>query len=974
MKKLIPFMKRSLMTLIMVSSAIFVFAANEKRDVSQVTEAVTITEAIDYQITHRTAPFATAGSIDIRNADAAVVFVNIKPSTVIDKYLSKITVNGVALKNNDNCRVSIYRHGAIVLPHSDTKNPDGTAFYPLTVYTGDNCTGEATHYNGGNRRTNTQSFPFRSFVLKRGYMVTMANNTDGTGYSHCYIANTEDRIVQLRTELADKVGFFRIFRWQWPAKKGVSDLNGEAARSYMNASWFYTWGSGENARTDAEFVPQRHHENGIANGGEQKWAWPSFGEINGRDNTCTHVLGQNEPDNTSGGGEVNTYVSTIAFDKRGDGKGGTTTLMDVAHEFLYSGMRIGTFATCNPNTSWVTDYVNRCRQENIRVDFVATHYYIGGQSPANCINSLKSLYNATGLPVWVTEWNNGANWTTEGGFNTDSEGWHNWINKGEYNTTDSRKNGVWLTDVLRRAENEPWLERLAVYHAVEYNRELWNWGTNQPTEGGKLYAAFESDFAYQDANEYFMTWNHKTPKDLAVEFKATTKRATLTWLSENGKQTDSIFIERMIDNEDKTFVKIKKLIPPSSKNIAYTDTLVGKTGVVTYRISNYDSDGRVRRTGEATLTIGSAQGNDFIQYGNITITNTDNIQVDFGTPFSDNPSIFMGTASNKNGTVYPTNYISGVSKTKFLYQILPLKYQDNGTSTLTKDEEIDFMAMLPGNYTFGNMDIEVSDTTVNSDTIEVKFKKPFPAGVTPVVIAELRSKLKTNTYYTKVWDITNEGFKATTFYEIGKESVVRATQPLHYAAFTPGSEVIDEENGIVLSAGISSAPIYGSSARQVYFTIPRQENGETVEDTLCFENPYVFTNLQTYNYPAGTILRNFSDITKEIDEVDYVEGMRIRRIADSGATAKNDKASADYAGWVVISTKAGTPTNIEDVVISRSENPLEVEVINRVIYVKDHDNFELYTISGTKAASNATQTPGIYIVRAGNKTAKVVVK
>ncbi len=954
-------MKRSLMTLVMVSSAILIFAANEKRDVLQVAEAVTITEAIDYQITHRTEPFATAGSIDILNADAAVVFVNIKPSIVIDKYLDKITVNGVALQNNENCRVSIYRHGSIVMPHSDTKNPDGTEFYPLTVYTSDDCTGEATKYNGVKRHTSNTSFPFRSFTLKRGYMVTMANNTDGTGYSHCYIANTEDRTVQLRPELADKVGFFRIFRWQWPAKKGNSDLNSDAAIAAMNASWFYTWGAGENARTDSEFVPMRHHETGTDAAGEPMWAWPSFSEINECDNTCTHVLGQNEPDYVGIDGEVVTPVSE---------------LMKVAHEFLYSGMRIGTCATCNPNVNWTSDYVNRCREANIRVDFVATHLYIGGSSPKDCINSLRSLHTATGLPVWLTEWNNGANWTQEGGFNTDSEGWHSWIDRSSYNATDSRMNGVWLTDVLKRAEKEPWLERIAVYSGVEPCRELWVWDTGKTTPGGDLYATFESDFAYQDANEHFMTWNYKAPKDLSIEFKTTTKRATLTWSNENGKLTDSIFIERKIDNEDNTFVKIKKINPasPTIKTISYTDTLVGKTGVVTYRISNYDFDGKVRRSGEASLTIGNAQGNDFIQYGNITITNADKIQVEFDTPFPTPPSIFMGTASNKNGTVYPTNYISDVTQTKFFYQLLPLKYQEIGTNTLSKDENIDFMAMLPGNYTFGKMDIEVGDGKANSDTIEVKFKKPFPAGVTPAVLTELRPASSTNTYYTRVWDITNEGFKATALYEIGKGSTVRAGQPLHYAAFTPGSEVIDEENGIVLSAGISSTPIHGTTARLMYFTIPRTEDGIAVEDTLCFESPYAFTNLQTYNYPAGTIIRNFSDIEKEIDGVNYVEGMRIRRFTDSGATALNNKASADYAAWVTISTKETTPSGIGDVVVSKSENPLEVEVINRIVYVKGHDGFDLYTISGTKAAPNATQTPGIYIVRVGNKTAKIIVK
>jgi hypothetical protein len=98
-------------------------------------------------------------------------------------------------------------------------------------------------------------------------------------------------------------------------------------------------------------------------------------------------------------------------------------LIELHKYFLYGGLRIGTFATCNPNVSWVKDYVNRCRQLNMRVDFVATHYYTGGQSPSSFINSLRELHDATGLPVWVTEWNNGANFvhSNRAGFERSSD-------------------------------------------------------------------------------------------------------------------------------------------------------------------------------------------------------------------------------------------------------------------------------------------------------------------------------------------------------------------------------------------------------------------------------------------------------------------------------------------------------------------------------------------------------------------------
>jgi len=949
--------RKSLMALAIMSAS-FIFAANTTQTVSQVTSAVSLTTAVDYHITSTT-PFATAGSIDIQNPDATVVFDNIRPADVVSKYLSKVTVNGLALTNNTNCRVSIYKQGAIVIAHSDTKNADGTAFYPLTTYTGDNCTGEVTTYNGDARRTTTGSFPFRSFVLKRGYMVTMANNPDGTGYSHCYIANHEDRTVQLRKELAGKVGFFRIFRWQWPSKKGSCDVG----PNELNATWHYNWGAGRSSDVNYEYVPQRHHEAGNQNDGDWSGAWESWTNINGSDGTCVHVLGQNEPDNTSGKDEVYTYITSIPDNPRENHA--TSTLVEHAHEFLYSGKRIGTFACCNPSTGWVSEYVNWCRTNNIRVDFVATHYYIGGQSPQGCIDRLWQLHNVTGLPVWVTEWNNGANWTTESGFTTDSEGWHSWTNKDVYNETDSRKNGVWLTDVLKRADKEEnhWLERLAVYSAVQYNRQM-NYNGSL-SAGGKLYKAYNSEFAYDDRNEYFMTWNHKAPTDLALEFATATKRAKLTWNNPNGKQTDSISIERKVEDESNDWVTIAKIISPSGTSLSYQDTLTNKTGVIVYRVKNHDSDGKIRLTGEVDITIGSATGNSMIQYGNLTIANTNEIQTDYTVEFEEAPAVFMGLITYKNTNVHPTNLITSASKRNFKYKIFPL--QNQGTTEITKDEDIPFMALKLGNYTFGNMDIEIDSARVKSDTTIVKFVKPFPEGVTPVVITELKPSTKTRPFFTKIWDITNEGFKATAFYEAAENATVRLAQPFFYAAFTPGSECIDEEKGIIISAGVSTSPLWGSSARLSYFT--------NESDTMMLKDPLVFATLQTYNYGTGTILRKSTDITTDIDGEEYISGARIRKYIDSTVEDKpsNNSASADYAGWVAITSEPVLSTGIEEVITVESENPIEVEVVNRCIYVKNCTDFEVFTLSGVKVAPNATQEPGIYLVRSGKQTAKVVV-
>ena len=961
-----------LLVLVGVGSA---FAQNAKTTVAQVTSGITIDKPIDYVITGTT-PFTTTGSIDIQNPDAAVIFQNINPQTVINLYLKKITVNGVALIVNQNCRASIYLHGTIVMPHSDLKTPDGQAFYPLTVYMDDNCTGESIQLNGDARKTSGEWVDkFRSFKLKRGYMLTVANMPDGTGYSHCYIANSKDIEVQLRKELAGRVGFLRIFRWQWPSKKGSCDVGPDNLR----ATWHYNWGAGTTSGTNYEYVPQRHHEAGESNGQGWKGAWESWSNINASDGTCTHVLGQNEPDNTSGAGEVYTYVTKVPDNHRE--KCSSYPLVDVAKDFLYSGKRIGTFACCNPNTGWVSEYVNWCRANNIRVDFVATHYYIGGQSPQGCIDRLWALYNATGLPVWATEWNNGANWSGESGFSTDA-GWYTWGNG-----QDSKKNGEWLTDVLRRADKSEnhWLERLAVYNAVETKREVWTSG--KLSEGGQLFYDYNSTFAYDERNEYFMTWNHKSPSDLAIAMNNAKKTATLTWKHNNAKQTDSIYVERKLAGEnDWTPVMVNNKYATSA-TLTFTDDLKGQSGIVTYRIHDFDSDGKNRYSGEAQVSLGSTQGNETIQYGRLTVANVANaVPVDFNPAFSERPSVFMGLLTFNNITTFapPVFGSTAISMSKFEYIGIPWSKASGETTTYTQNEEIPFMAMTPGNYNFGTTDIEVGTVKIKlRDTLDVVFNQPYPEGVTPVVLAQVTTATrKTMPIMHKVFDVTNTGFKCTVSLEDIETLVGGVNQTLSYMAVTPGKACIDPESGLHIAAGLSDTKVY-STTRAINFFLPgTNAEGEAVNDTILSESPYIFVESQTANTPVPIQLRQSGSLTKTVT-VDGVKktmtyGARVKRCLDKSANTDKSidaSASADYMGWVVLyNQEVETPDAIGSVTISTSENPLDVKVINRVVYVDGYDNFGLYTLGGARAASNATQTPGIYIVRVGGKVAKIVVE
>lgn len=499
-------------------------AINTKMTVAKQQSNLTLSTNIDYYIKAGEQETAMSAYIDITDGRSTVIFPNIRPSVVASKWLRFIKIDGATAADGTNCRVETFRHGTIILPYPVDS-------HPLTVYTETGKGGLSnSQYEVNAYYDHLGNFDnaIQSFTLKRGYMVTMANHADGTGYSHCFIANDGDITVTLPKDMRGSVSFLRIFRWRWPSKKGYAGRT-LTPMGLMRVTWYYQWNAENYIDADYDYVPQRHHENGSTYTGKATYAWPSWDALNAR--TSAHVLGVNEPDNTSG---AEMYMTVPELIKR-------------HADYLRSGMRIGTFATCNPNTSWVKAYVDSCEAHNYRVDFVATHYYIGGQKPENCIASLKSLYDVTGLPVWCTEWNNGANWTNESQFYTDSlRSWYQW---GSGN--DQKMNGIWLRDVLKRAdyaENTEWLERMAVYNNVEQKRFVhWESDDFWTTAGGELYGSYNSDFAYKKTTDVWMNWrNQGAPHHLTANYAIDGNTIRLMWNDPNTDWTKTVYVQQRV--------------------------------------------------------------------------------------------------------------------------------------------------------------------------------------------------------------------------------------------------------------------------------------------------------------------------------------------------------------------------------------------------------------------------------------------
>ena len=315
--------------------------------------------------------------IDMQGDNVWLYFEGIKPSKFRARVLPQVTINGQRAQIDTTVRLVQYLQGCVLISQPST-------FQPLQAYTGTNLTGSAmpfnlyTYYKAANLGTFNDAIV--SFRLRKGYMATFATNEVGTGASKVYIAANADLQVNLPANLQAQASLVRVLPWRWVAKKGW--CGGVAQSDSLYAQWNYNWNNNGQSTLDQEYVPIRQ------NGG-----WPAFSITNAKKNV-THLLGFNEP-NSSQQANMSPQQALLAWPG-----------------LLQSGLRVGSPAPTDGGASWLYSFMDKADSAGYRVDYVALHFYRGCQTAAQFYNFMNAIYRRTKRPIWVTEWNNGANWTT----------------------------------------------------------------------------------------------------------------------------------------------------------------------------------------------------------------------------------------------------------------------------------------------------------------------------------------------------------------------------------------------------------------------------------------------------------------------------------------------------------------------------------------------------------------------------------
>ena len=387
-------------------------------------------------------------SVNFTASDGWVFFEKIKPSVVVSTFLDRMLVNGVPAELDKNVRVVQYGHGAVVIPQA----PD---FPGLMAYSQPNLAGEAmslsSYVKYDASKLGELSGAMGSFVLKRGYTATLAENEDGTGVSRNYVAQDHDLVFEKMPKGLDKgVRFVRVFPWRWVSKKGIAG----GIHEKLGVGWFYDWNIGARSSLDLEYVAIK-----------KKQYWPGMDQ-DWKAKGINHLLGFNEPDRPD---QANMTVDQAIAGWP---------------ELQRTGLRLGSPSTSDGGLGWLYEFMDKADKKGLRVDFVAVHYYRAHNNPGDAKGAamqmkgfLQGIYDRTKRPLWVTEWNNGANWTKEPDPN-------------EKQQRDA------IEAMIEMMDETPFVERYSLFNWVEPVRELVR-KDGSLTPAGEVYRDHESPVFFQ---------------------------------------------------------------------------------------------------------------------------------------------------------------------------------------------------------------------------------------------------------------------------------------------------------------------------------------------------------------------------------------------------------------------------------------------------------------------------------------------
>lgn len=338
-------------------------------------------------------PFLNDVQINFTSGIGWIKTISYQPSAISANNLTQIKVNNGAALYKTNLRLDHYYFNGCVI----RANLSETS--PLTVYDSTNLSGTwapitVNTIHSNTAIANSMNNKIESFILKKGFMVTFANEIDGTGKSKNYIASDADLVINsLPATLQNSISFIRVMPWNWVTKKGRTDIGTD-----LNTSWVYKWNSTLNSTLDWEYAPMSWGNTGADDSND-------IALYAGKYNS-THVMSFNEPDDCNG--QSGQYGNLCQTD----------VAVSLHKNLMKTGMRIvSPGGREEAPFGWLEEFYNKAKAQDIRIDVIAIHWYDWGSNPVANPNPtaqqvfdrfkahLTNVHNLYGLPIWITEFN-----------------------------------------------------------------------------------------------------------------------------------------------------------------------------------------------------------------------------------------------------------------------------------------------------------------------------------------------------------------------------------------------------------------------------------------------------------------------------------------------------------------------------------------------------------------------------------------
>ena len=936
-------MKRILLLQMLLGLVFIASAANTKQTVEQVTEAVTLTDDVDFHITS-SEPFATTGSIDIVNTDHAVVFLDeVKPRKAIS-YLAFIKINGEAARNNQNCQIRIYNQGALILPY-------GTAG-ALTVYSEPNFQGEsANNFNFGNSGGYMQNLSdaqlknrIKSFKLKRGYMVTFAIGELGRGYSRCFIADTEDlEFAELPAILNGRIASYRLFKWQNTSKKGVADTRTDVLYNTYNATWTYGWGMGTNMLPNAECVVHHIYEN-----------WPAAPELGGAD-YCCHLKTNNEPLNSA-----DDHPNTI------------DEILAVWPELMRTGMRLLSPSSWDGSPNFMKQFLDSIDKRGWRCDVADMHCYW----PEGSFNNLKSHFNNYRRPIWISEFVWGASWNNNGVF-----AYKNNVNEA------LQQNRTVMGRILDRLNSWDYVERYCYWNSeASYSRLTYN-GKLSPL--GEYFAEMNTGAGYVAKNEYVpRAPTVGTPGKLSVTYTASQMLCSISWTENTPELIDSAFVEvRKDDGDWETLAEmdIQRFKSRTTWSYSYETNEVGN---FTYRVRTIGYDGKTRYSNEGYNIMSMAEtiADTDIHAGTISTLTTSDSYCFFPEDFTEEPVVVFGSVSNNNSRaglierVRSSNQRNGIFGSMITNVLaLPEKFANSDFYRGARyPDYTSFIISKQGTGSLGELPYEAALLPEQNmpDTLTYTFEQTFSEApvvmATPVYISSLYPLMW------RVFDVTPTGCRIAVERQAALEGVTgtkNIKSKLALFAIEKGRAALAD--GTIVVVNDTTHSFTSSSVLD-----------DLVEYGEELESPKVLVQLQTRNRDVAGFLRTK---TGEPGNTGTSVRLQLDASAPSASTTVSARAPMEERlGWIAIGKSGLNGIQITDFAQTKTSKTVvaypslvqtsfgvrDDSATEAIVFSSNGQALKAATLVNGQATIDISSLPaGIYVVRTNaNHSTKIIKK